>query len=150
MNRLQVQIFIDNLIWVIVLVLLINAFLPRNLQPMIISLIFLSQRYQSMLVFRTGYDHRAPGSFHRITLALPDCHALAPRVPAADPVTCIFNLAVGALVGFFNGFCIAKIGVNPFCSPFSMLIMLRGLVLFLVPFSIFPRTKFTYTPDRPG
>ncbi len=56
-----------------------------------------------------------------------------------SPVTCIIlTLLVGALVGYFNGFMIARIRVNPFLQTLSLQIVLRGLVLFLVPLSIFP------------
>ncbi|MCL6088132.1 MAG: ABC transporter permease [Actinobacteria bacterium] len=43
----------------------------------------------------------------------------------------IILLAVGAAIGFFNGICIVKLGVNPFLQTLSMLILLRGLMLFI-------------------
>jgi simple sugar transport system permease protein/ribose transport system permease protein len=63
-----------------------------------------------------------------------------------DPVTAIIlTLAIGALIGLFNGICIAKIEVNPFLQTLSMMIILRGLALFLIPLSIFPLDKiYTY------
>jgi hypothetical protein len=150
-NRLQVQLFLlDNLIWVIVLLFfLINAFVtPKFATYDNLVNIFYHSAIMSMLVLAQGLVM----IIGHLDLSIESTLAFAPGIAmllalkwipgGLDPVTCIFlTLAVGALVGFFNGFCIAKIGVNPFLQSLSMLIMLRGLVLFLVPFSIFPLDK---------
>jgi ribose/xylose/arabinose/galactoside ABC-type transport system permease subunit len=137
-NRLQVQLFLlDNLIWVIVLLFfLINAFVtPKFATYDNLVNIFYHSAIMSMLVLAQGLVM----IIGHLDLSIESTLAFAPGIAmllalkwipgGLDPVTCIFlTLAVGALVGFFNGFCIAKIGVNPFLQSLSMLIMLRGLV----------------------
>jgi len=56
-----------------------------------------------------------------------------------SPWTAIFlTLSIGALLGLFNGFCVARLGMNAFMQTLSVSIILRGLVLFFIPLSIFP------------
>ena len=43
---------------------------------------------------------------------------------------------IGTAVGFFNGFCLVKLKTNSFLLTMSTQIVMRGLVLFLVPFSL--------------
>ncbi|HPZ43928.1 MAG TPA: ABC transporter permease [Bacillota bacterium] len=147
-NRLQVQLFLlDNLIWVIVvLFFLINAIVtPKFATYDNLVNIFYHSAIMSLLVLAQGLVM----VIGHLDLSIESTLAFAPGIAmllalkwipgGLHPVLCIFlTLAVGALVGLFNGFCIAKIKVNPFLQSLSMLIMLRGLVLFLVPFSIFP------------
>ena len=45
-------------------------------------------------------------------------------------------LVLGMAVGLFNGFFVAKLNTNSFLLSMSTQIVMRGLVLFLVPFSI--------------
>ncbi|MDR1922561.1 MAG: ABC transporter permease [Candidatus Adiutrix sp.] len=49
----------------------------------------------------------------------------------------IVTLLIGALVGLFNGFCIAYMKVNAFLQTLSMQIVLRGMTLFLIPITIY-------------
>lgn len=57
----------------------------------------------------------------------------------ANPYLCLaLTIGVGGLVGLFNGFCVARLQMNSFMQTLSMSIILRGLVLFLIPLSIFP------------
>ncbi|NPV73220.1 MAG: ABC transporter permease [Pelotomaculum sp.] len=154
-RKLQLQLFLlENLIWVIVFVFfLINAlFTPRFATYDNLVNIFYHSAIMSLLVLAQGLTL----IIGQLDLSIESTLAFAPGVAmllakkwipgGIDPVTCILlTLAVGALVGFFNGYCIARIGVNPFLQTLSMLIMLRGMVLFLVPFSIFPLDKvYTY------
>jgi simple sugar transport system permease protein/ribose transport system permease protein len=88
----------------------------------------------------------------QIDLSLESTLAFAPTIavlcmtkwfPGLDPISAIFlTLIVGGLIGFFNGFCVTKIGINTFLQGLSLLIILRGLVLFLVPFAL---SKFPYS-----
>lgn len=56
-----------------------------------------------------------------------------------NPYLCIvMTLVVGALIGLFNGFCVSRLGMNAFMQTLSVEIVLRGLILFLIPLSIFP------------
>lgn len=43
----------------------------------------------------------------------------------------VFGLAIGAAIGFFNGFIVAKIGINPFVTTLASLSLFRGLTLIL-------------------
>ncbi len=154
-KKLQLQmLLLDNLIWVIVLAFfLINALVTPNFATYdnIVNILYHSA-IMSMLVLAQGLILIVG----HLDLSIESTLAFAPGIAmllatkwipgGIDPLVCIFlTLAVGALVGLFNGFFIAKIGVNPFLQSLSMLIMLRGLVLFLVPFSIFPLHKvYTY------
>lgn len=45
------------------------------------------------------------------------------------PLVILEMLAVGAIIGLFNGFLIGKIGINPFLQTLGMHILLYGLVL---------------------
>jgi simple sugar transport system permease protein/ribose transport system permease protein len=56
-----------------------------------------------------------------------------------NPYLCIvLTLVVGALIGLFNGICVSRLGMNAFMQTLSVEIVLRGVILFLIPLSIFP------------
>ncbi len=56
-----------------------------------------------------------------------------------NPYLCLLlTLVVGGLIGLFNGVCVSKLGMNAFMQTLSVQIILRGLILFLIPLSIFP------------
>lgn len=154
-RKLQLELFLlDNLIWVIVAsFFLINAlFTPRFATYGNIVNIFYHSAIMSLLVLGQGLTL----IIGQLDLSIESTLAFAPGIAmllatrwvpgGLDPVTAIIlTLAIGALVGLFNGYCIARIGVNPLLQTLSVLIMLRGIVLFLVPFSIFPLHKvYTY------
>jgi ribose/xylose/arabinose/galactoside ABC-type transport system permease subunit len=153
-KKLQVQLFLlNNLIWVIVAgFFLLNVVItPKFATYDNLINIFYHSAIMSLLVLAQGLVM----VIGLLDLSIESTLAFAPGIAlllatkwlpgSIDPVTCIFlTLAVGALVGLFNGVFIAKVGVNPFLQSLSMLIMLRGVVLFLVPFSIFPLAG-TYT-----
>jgi simple sugar transport system permease protein/ribose transport system permease protein len=52
----------------------------------------------------------------------------------------ILILLLGGLVGYINGIFITIIQVDDFLQTLSMMIILRGLALFILPFSIYPLT----------
>ncbi|MDW7651666.1 MAG: ABC transporter permease [Bacillota bacterium] len=147
-QKLRLQLFLlDNLIWVIVLgFFVLNAFFtPKFSSYDNIVNIFYHSAIMSMLVLGQGLV-LINGN---LDLSLESTLAFAPGIAmllasrwlpgGMHPLLAIgATLAVGAFVGAFNGFCVARIGINPFLQTLSMLIMLRGLVLYLVPFSIFP------------
>lgn len=154
-RKLQIQLFLlDNLIWVILLVVfLINALVTPNFATYdnLVNILYHSA-IMSMLVLAEGLIL----IIGQLDLSIESTLAFAPGIAmllatkwipgGVHPAACILlTLAVGALVGLFNGYCIDRIGVNPFLQTLSVLIMLRGLVLFLVPFSIFPLDEvYTY------
>jgi len=54
-------------------------------------------------------------------------------------LTWVVVLALGAIIGLFNGVLIVKVGVNPFVQTLSMQIILRGMMLVLTGgITIFP------------
>jgi|GEM_PF-20151 ribose/xylose/arabinose/galactoside ABC-type transport system permease subunit/ABC-type sugar transport system substrate-binding protein len=61
-----------------------------------------------------------------------------PDLPGGPWATILLTLGIGALVGLFNGLCVARLGMNAFMLTLSVSIILRGLVLFFIPLSIFP------------
>lgn len=147
-KKLRLELFLlDNLIWVLVTIFfLFNAVVTPNFATTgnIIN-IFYHSSIMSMLVLGEGLIM----VIGLLDLSLESILAFAPGmamllavkwIPGGlSPVACILlTLLVGALVGLFNGYLISRIQVNPFLQTLSMLIMLRGIVLFLVPFSIFP------------
>ena len=59
-------------------------------------------------------------------------------VPGFSPYLAILiTFIIGIFIGIFNGLCIAKLSINPFLQTLSMLIILRGLTLFMIPLSIY-------------
>lgn len=150
-RKLQIELYLlDNLIWVIIAIFfLINALVTPNFATYgnLVNILYHSA-IMSLLVLAQGLVM----VIGKLDLSIESTLAFAPGVAmllttrwipgGLDPVTCIFlTLAIGALVGLFNGYCVARIQVNHFLQTLSMLIMLRGMVLFLVPFSIFPLDK---------
>lgn len=147
-RKLQIQlILLDNMIWVIVagFFLLNVLFTPKFASYQNIVNIFYHSAIMSLLVLGEGLIL----IIGKLDLSLESTLAFAPGIAmlfatkwipgGLSPITSIIlTLAVGGLVGLFNGYCIAKIKVNPLLQTLSVLIMLRGLALFLVPFSIFP------------
>jgi ribose transport system permease protein len=52
---------------------------------------------------------------------------IASGVPPAIAV--LIGLSAGAVIGFLNGFIIAKIGINPFVTTLAMMSIVRGMLL---------------------
>lgn len=137
---------LDNLIWVILLIFFLANML---LTPMFVSYenivnIFYHSTILSMLVLGQGLVILTGN----IDLSIESTLAFAPAVAmllstrwlpgGLNPYIAIFvTLAVGGAVGFFNGFSVTKLGINSFIHTLSILIILRGLTLFFVPFAIF-------------
>jgi simple sugar transport system permease protein/ribose transport system permease protein len=150
-KKLQVELFLlENLIWVILAgFFLLNAmFTPMFASYGNLVNILYHSAIMSMLVLGEGLilviGHLDLSIESTLVFAPGVAMLLATRwLPfTLDPVTAIIlTLAIGAMIGFFNGFCIAKIEVNPFLQTLSMMIILRGLALFLIPLSIFPLDK---------
>jgi simple sugar transport system permease protein/ribose transport system permease protein len=141
--RTKIQLaLLDNLVWVILFAFfLINAiftpmfFTSRNLlnilfQTSILGLLVLAQG----IVMMVG----------ELDLSLDASLAFAPgiivltttMVDIAPAVSILLTLALGAAIGLFNGFFVARTKANSFLFTLSTQIIMRGLVLFWVPFSI--------------
>ncbi|HEY8417431.1 MAG TPA: ABC transporter permease [Limnochordales bacterium] len=151
--RIQ-MVLMDNLIWVIVVAFfLINAFVtPRFATPTNIINILYHSSIMSMLVLGQGLvliNGRLDLSLEStLAFAVGGAILLTTRTfPALnDPyIQIALTLLIGVLIGLFNGFCIAKLKINPFLQTLASMIVLRGLMLYLVPMSIFPLNRvYTY------
>lgn len=147
-NKVELQLWVlDNLIWVIVLgFLLINAvFTPMFLTYGNIVNILYHSSILSLLVLAQGIVLIT----RRLDISLESTLAFAPAIALLlstqwlpfnlDQYTVVVAiLLVGGLVGYFNGFMISKIGINPLLQTIAMLILLRGLVKYLIPSPFYP------------
>ncbi|PKM88099.1 MAG: ABC transporter permease [Firmicutes bacterium HGW-Firmicutes-12] len=154
-KNLKLKLFLlENLIWVLVVAFfLFNAFVTPNFATSrnIINILYHSS-IMSMLVLGQGLIL----IIGNLDLSLESTLAFAPGVAMLicvnilpgtfGPITGILmTLLIGVIIGVFNGIMISRVQVNAFLQTLSMLIMLRGLVLYLVPFSIFPLPEaYTY------
>src|SRR5690606_24558947 len=151
--RIQ-MVLMDNLIWVIVVAFfLVNAFVtPRFATPTNIINILYHSSIMSMLVLGQGLvliNGRLDLSLEStLAFSVGGAILLGMKVfPAlSNPyIAIVLTLLIGALVGLFNGFCIAKLKINPFLQTLASMIVLRGLMLYFVPMSIFPLDRvYTY------
>lgn len=143
---MRIQLFIlENLIWAILIIyFVINAlFTPNFIKFDNIVNIFYHTSILGMLVLGQGLILLTGN----LDLSIESTLAFAPAVamilatqwfPGMDPYTTILvTLIIGGLVGLFNGSVVSYLGVHSFIHSLSMLIILRGVTLFLVPFAIF-------------
>jgi len=162
MNLRFKLLILDNLIWALVLgFFVINAVFTTNFFTYENAVnIFYHSSIMSMLVLAQGIVIMIGA----LDLSIESTLAFAPGLallicmqwlPFTLPpvVAILLTLAVGVLIGLFNGVFVAKVGVNPLVETMSVMIILRGLVLYLVPFSIFPLAhlyKFAGQARIPG
>jgi ribose/xylose/arabinose/galactoside ABC-type transport system permease subunit len=146
-KAMRLKLFLlDNLIWVIVTAFFVvnAAFTPSFLKWENLVNIFYHSTVLSMLVLGQGII-LITGN---IDLSIESTLAFAPAIAmllsmkwipgGLDPYLAIaVTLGVGALIGLMNGFFVSRVGINSFIHTLSMLIILRGLTLFLVPFALF-------------
>jgi simple sugar transport system permease protein/ribose transport system permease protein len=138
--------FLDNLIWVIIVLFFgINAFFtPSFLKYENIVNILYHSSILSMLVLGQGVV-LITGN---IDLSIESTLAFAPAIAmllstkwipvGLNPyLSIVLTVCIGAFIGLANGFFITRIGINSFIHTLSLLIILRGLTLYLVPFAIF-------------
>lgn len=133
---------LDNLVWVMVAVFFIinAAFTPqfmssRNLlnilfQSATLGLMVLGQGIVMMVGELDLSMEATLGFAPGIAILLGNAFGL----PAV--ICVILTLVIGAAVGWFNGTCLVKLQTNSFLLTMSTQIVMRGLVLFLVPFSL--------------
>jgi simple sugar transport system permease protein/ribose transport system permease protein len=146
MNKMtKTKLYIlDNLVWVLVILFFIyNSFATDS---------FFTLRNQINILFQTslvGILVLAQGivmMVGELDLSIDATLALAPGIVillsrsingGINPfVAIILTLALGASVGLVNGLCVAKLKANSFLMTLSSQIVMRGLILFLIPFSI--------------
>lgn len=141
--RTKIQLtLLDNLVWVLLaLFFVVNALFTPNFfsgknqlnilyQSATLGLLVLGQGIV-MMVGELDLSVEATLAFAPgVTILLAEQFGL-------NPVVCILlTLLIGVLVGCFNGACVAKLQTNSFLLTMSSEIVMRGLVLFLVPFSL--------------
>lgn len=146
--RLELSL-LDHLIWVILLIFfVINIFTTPNFLSLdnIIN-IFYHSSILSMLVLSQGLVLLTGN----IDLSIESTLAFAPAIAMLIGRKWISNLypflailltlGVGGVIGFINGYIVTKGRINSFIHTLSMLIILRGITLFLVPFAIYQLDK---------
>ena len=143
-KTVKLQLFLlDNLVWVLLAVFFIfNAFYTPNFSSWknLINILFQSSLV-GMLVLAQGVVMMVG----ELDLSIEATLCFAPGLailfsqshPGLGPVTLIvLTLVFGCLVGLFNGLMVAKLHTNSFLMTMSTQIVMRGLILFLVPFSL--------------
>ncbi|MFA7109148.1 MAG: ABC transporter permease [Sphaerochaetaceae bacterium] len=144
---------IDNLIWVILLILIIvnGIITPRFFSGANFINIFYHSVVLGFLIMAESLCLMT-GNFD---LSIESSIAFAPAIgvllmtqwiPGFNPfLSTIIILIIGALIGLFNGSMISYLKVNPFLQTLSVNIILRGLTYKLIPMSIFKLPKsFTF------
>jgi simple sugar transport system permease protein/ribose transport system permease protein len=139
---------LDNIIWLMLAVFFIicAVYVPTFASTTNIVNIFYHSTIMSLLVLAEGFiliSGKLDLSIDSILAFAPGAVILAATkwAPGAlgNPYLClVLTVAVGGLLGWFNGWCVSRLGMNDFMQTLSMSIILRGIVLFLIPLSIFP------------
>lgn len=149
-NDLKIKLtLLDNIIWIMLLFFfaVCAAFVPAFASWNNIVNILYHTTIMSMLVLAQGFvlmSGKFDLSIDAILAFAPGLVILAgtkwlPGSVVANPYVAIaLTLAVGALLGLFNGVCVSRLGMNAFMQTLSVSIILRGLTLFLIPLAIFP------------
>ncbi len=133
---------LDNMIWLILAVALIGfAFIPNFFQPNVMLSILVHATFLAILVIGETLC-LITGNFDlsvESTLAFTAMFAavlMGTRSPTPgwgiSPLIAIpAMLSVGALIGAFNGFCVARLKINPFIVTLATLVVFRGLTIIL-------------------
>ena len=133
---------LDNLVWVMVAVFfIVNAvFTPQFLSSRNLLNILFQSATLGLMVLGQGIVMMVG----ELDLSMEATLGFAPGIAillgnafGLPAVICvILTLLIGAAVGWFNGTCLVKLQTNSFLLTMSTQIVMRGLVLFLVPFSL--------------
>ena len=135
---------LDNLIWVLIifLVFINSIFVPKFLSSRNIINIFYNSSSLGLLVLAQGIVLIAG----QIDLSVESTLAFAPGIaillcntlfPGISPIiTIALTLIIGMIVGLVNGLLVTQLKMISLLETLSTNIILRGLVLFLLPFSI--------------
>ncbi len=139
---------LDNIIWLMLFLFFsacalgIPAFASWN---NIVNILY-HTTIMSMLVLAQGFvlvSGNLDLSIDAVLAFAPGVVVLAstkwfPETLSSPYLAILLTLSLGGVIGYFNGFCVAKLGMNAFMQTLSLSIILRGMVLFLIPLSIFP------------
>ncbi len=136
---------LDNYIWVLVFLIVILGIIliPRFFTIQNFINMFYHASAMAMLILGMSFCLLSG----EMDLSLESTFAFAPTIgvlamvrwlPGLNPIIALFlTLIVGGFVGLTNGFLAVKLKINSFLATLAMLIVLRGLVLFLLPQGIF-------------
>ncbi|MDR2180550.1 MAG: ABC transporter permease [Synergistaceae bacterium] len=138
---------LDNIVWLMLLVFFaVCSGIPTFASTGNVVNIFYHSSIMSLLVLAEGFILISG----KLDLSVDGTLAFAPGIVIlaatqwapgviGNPWLCLaLTLVIGGSIGFFNGFCVAKLKMNDFMQTLSMSIVLRGMVLFFIPLSIFP------------
>jgi ribose/xylose/arabinose/galactoside ABC-type transport system permease subunit len=145
-SRRNAELFVvDNLIWFINIGLILlftigtARFLSyRNLLSAVYSVCGIGFLvYAESICLLSGHFDVSIGGIAAFsaTVGAMTCLYWVPGIPW--PLVILEMLAVGAIIGLFNGFLIGKIGINPFLQTLGMYILLYGLVLAVARHTLF-------------
>ncbi|NKB68257.1 MAG: ABC transporter permease [Candidatus Latescibacteria bacterium] len=136
------SIVLDYSIWIVlaVIVAVLSLLEPRFLSPINLTNILLHSAVLGVVVIGesicllSGKFDLSVGSTAGLTGALAAWLMVAGQPAASgwqlDPLVAIpLVLMVGMAIGLFNGFFIAKIGMNPLLTTLATMIFVRGLAL---------------------
>jgi simple sugar transport system permease protein len=140
MSVKKLQLFIlDNLIWFINLVLVVlfvsiepGLLTPKNLISMIYSVSMLGLLvFAQAIVLISGNFDLSVGAIagFAMTVVAVTFEYWAPGMPW--PVLLLMMLAIGVVIGLYNGFFVAMLKINPFLQTLGTYILFYGLMLII-------------------
>lgn len=131
------KILDEYLVWILIIIILIIASLgirsflrPINLLNILtnstpIALMAIAASF-GLIVGKLDLSIESTLGFSAMLGAL-----LVTKTQINPFIAMIIVIVIGAAIGLFNGIFIVKLGVNPFLQTLSMLILLRGLMLYI-------------------
>lgn len=150
LKELLANILLNYTVWILVVIISITAIVlipifgtRRNLFNIIIQMIPMGMPILGeALCIMTGF----------MDLSLESTYALAPIIgvlvirlapdfPGIVYIGIAMVMITGMVIGLINGFLSFKLRVNPFLVTLCMMLILRGLCLFLIPQGIFNLSK---------
>ncbi len=131
---------LDNLIWLILAIALIGfSFIPGYFTPPVLINVLLHSTFLGILVIGetlcllTGnFDLSVESVLAFTAMFAAVLMGTRPPTPGwgVSPLLALpAMLAVGALIGAFNGLCVTKLKINPFIVTLATLIVFRGLTI---------------------
>jgi ribose transport system permease protein len=131
---------LDNLIWLILAIALVGfSFIPDYLQPAVLINILLHSTFLAILVIGetlcllTGNFDLSVESVLAFTAmfaaVLMGTETPTPGWGISPIIVLPLMMLVGTLIGALNGFCVAKLKINPFIVTLATLIVFRGLTI---------------------
>jgi simple sugar transport system permease protein/ribose transport system permease protein len=150
LKELLANILLNYTVWILVVIISITAIVlmpifgtRRNLFNIIIQMIPMGMPILGeALCIMTGF----------MDLSLESTYALAPIIgvlvirwapdfPGIVYIGIAMVMITGMVIGLINGFLSVKLRINPFLVTLCMMLILRGLCLFLIPQGIFNLPK---------